>query len=67
MREHLTPFNMYVTLSRAQGRNRVRLVRDFEDSLFTMMPCEVLEREDEQLGEMHRKTKEEWEERMRGM
>ena len=45
----------------------MRLVRDFEDSLFTTMPCELLEREDEQLGEMHRKTKEEWEEKMRGM
>ncbi|SRR5258708_3034128 len=47
LRGHLTPFNAYVTLSRAQGRNSVRLVRDFEDSLFTTTPCEVLEREDE--------------------
>ena len=40
----LTPFNVYVTLLRAWGRDNVRLIWDFEDSLFTTTPCELLEK-----------------------
>ncbi len=47
LKGYLTPFNAYVTLSRAPGQNNVQLVRDFEDSLFMTTPCEALEREDE--------------------
>ncbi|KAF8325612.1 uncharacterized protein EI90DRAFT_2931402 [Cantharellus anzutake] len=59
----LTPFNAYVTLSRAQGRSNVRLLRDFKDSLFMTTPCEVLEQEDERLMNLNRETKQDWERR----
>ncbi|KAF8313898.1 uncharacterized protein EI90DRAFT_2948972 [Cantharellus anzutake] len=60
LRGSLTPFNAYVTLSRARGRANVRLVRDFKDSLFTKIPCELLEKEDERLIGMSKKNKREW-------
>ncbi|KAF8332858.1 uncharacterized protein EI90DRAFT_2918034 [Cantharellus anzutake] len=59
----LTPFNVYVTLSRAQGRSNVRLLQDFKDSLFMTTPCEVLEQEDKQLMNLNRETKQDWERR----
>jgi hypothetical protein len=31
----LTAFNAYVALSRGHGREDIRLLRDFEDSIFT--------------------------------
>ncbi|KAJ2915818.1 hypothetical protein MD484_g4610, partial [Candolleomyces efflorescens] len=41
----LTPFNAYVALSRGRGRNSIRLLRDFDEELFTHHPSEELREE----------------------
>ena len=56
----LTPFNIYVTLSRARGRNQIRSLRDFDDKLLTKHPSEYLRLEDERLGDLETKTDERW-------
>jgi len=56
----LTPFNAYVALSRSRGRNSIRLLRDFDERLFTHHPSEYLRLEDERLGILDRRTKEMW-------
>ena len=38
----LSPFNAYVALSRSRGRSTIRLLRDFDDGLFTCHPSEDL-------------------------
>jgi len=53
----LTPFNAYVALSRSSGREDIRLLRDFEDHLFTHVPSEDLKVEDERLRELANETK----------
>ena len=60
LRGSLTPFNAYITLSRACGHANVRLVRDFKDTLFTKTPCETLEKEDERLVRLNEKSKQDW-------
>ena len=45
----VTPFSAYVALSRSRGRDSVRLLRDFDDTIFTKHPSEDLRREDERL------------------
>ena len=57
----LTPFNAYVALSRSRGQNNIRLLRDFDDRLFTQHPSEYLRNEDLRLEQMNQKTKIEWE------
>jgi hypothetical protein len=42
----LSPFNAYVALSRSRGRSTIRLLRDFNDSLFICHPSEELRLED---------------------
>jgi hypothetical protein len=42
----LTPFNAYVALSRSRGRSSIRLLREFENALFTTHPSRALEIED---------------------
>lgn len=32
---NITPFNSYAALSRSSGRSTIRLLRDFDDALFT--------------------------------
>ena len=56
----LTPFNIYVALSRARGRNQIQLLRDFDDKLLTKHPSEYLRLEDERLGDLETKTDEWW-------
>ena len=56
----LTPFNVYVTLSRAHGQNNIRRIQDFDDSLFTTIPCELLERVDGRLARMRWEMKRKW-------
>jgi len=56
----LTPFNAYVALSRSRGRNSIRLLRDFDERLFTHHPSEYLRLEDERLGILDLRTKETW-------
>ena len=57
----LTPFNAYVQLSRSSGSSTIRILRDFEDKLFTSHPCEFLRKEDERLEELDAETKRWWE------
>lgn len=45
----LNAFNAYVTLSRSRGRKTIRLLRDFDNKLFTVHPDEQLRLEDERL------------------
>lgn len=60
----LTPFHAYVALSRSSGRETIRLLRDFDETLFTKVPCEKLEAEDRRLEDLDKETKEWWD-RMR--
>lgn len=52
----LTPFNAYIALSRSRGRDTIRLLRDFDDKLFTTHPSEELRQEDLRLTDLEEKT-----------
>jgi hypothetical protein len=52
----LSPFNAYVALSRSRGRDSIRLLRDFEDDLFTRHPSEYLRVEDERIEDLSKQT-----------
>jgi hypothetical protein len=56
----ITPFNIYVALSRAKGRNWIRLLRDFDEHLLQCHPSKYLHIEDERLEKLDQKTKEWW-------
>jgi hypothetical protein len=56
----LSPFNAYVALSRGRGRQTIRLLRDFDDLLFTRHPSESLRVEDERIVDLTRKTKDDY-------
>jgi ATP-dependent exoDNAse (exonuclease V) alpha subunit len=53
----LTPFSAYVALSRSKGRDRIRLLRGFENELFTTHPSLELEAEDARLDALTEQTK----------
>jgi ATP-dependent exoDNAse (exonuclease V) alpha subunit len=53
----LTPFNVYVALSRARGWADIRLIRDFDDRLFTQHPSEYLREEDARLDALDKETR----------
>ncbi|RDB26275.1 ATP-dependent DNA helicase pfh1 [Hypsizygus marmoreus] len=53
----LSPFNAYVALSRSRGTNTIRLLRDFEETMFTRHPSEALELDDERLEGLQRLTR----------
>jgi ATP-dependent exoDNAse (exonuclease V) alpha subunit len=57
----LTPFNIYVALSRGTGRNNIRLLRDFDEKLLQQHPSEYLRLEDERLKKMNDSTQRIWE------
>ena len=57
---HLTPFNMYVALSRGTGRDNIRLLRDFDPTLLQQHPSEYLRLEDERLTKLNESTTEIW-------
>jgi ATP-dependent exoDNAse (exonuclease V) alpha subunit len=57
----LTGFNAYVALSRSRGRETIRLLRDFDEKLFTVHPNEQLRREDQRLEALEKKTEERFE------
>ncbi len=42
------------------NQESIRLLRDFDDSLFTTTPCAVLEEEDKQLEKLDRETFDTW-------
>jgi len=54
----ISPFAVYVALSRGRGRESIRLLRDFEDSLLTRYPSEAPRVEDDRLNMLRRITKE---------
>jgi len=50
------PFSAYVALSQSRGRGTIRLLRDFDDSIFTRHPSEALRLEDERLSVLAKET-----------
>ena len=56
----LTPFNIYVALSRSWGREGIHLLRDFDEKLLTRHPSEFLRAEDERLARMNEETENWW-------
>lgn len=54
---NLTGFNAYISLSRSRGRNTIRLLRDFDERLFTVHPNEHLRKEDARLERLEDETK----------
>ncbi|PSS19942.1 hypothetical protein PHLCEN_2v3115 [Hermanssonia centrifuga] len=56
----LNLFNVYVALSRSSGRETIRLLRDFDDEVFTQAHDAELTLEDERLEELDVVTKRWW-------
>ncbi|KAF8119744.1 hypothetical protein EV363DRAFT_1146192, partial [Boletus edulis] len=56
----LTPFNVYVALSRCRGRESIRLLRDFDEKLLMSHPSEYLRLEDERLVKLDQDTRRWW-------
>lgn len=56
----LTGFNAYVALSRSSGAATIRLLRDFDNTLFTQHPNEDLRMEDRRLEEEDHATWARW-------
>ena len=57
----LSPFNVYVALSRSRGRATIRILRDFDPALLMHHPSEELRRDMVRLEELDKKTKEAYE------
>lgn len=58
----LSIFNLYVALSRSSGRESIRLLREFEDSLFLRpLPPELVD-EDERLDRLNEMTRKAYDE-----
>jgi hypothetical protein len=45
----VTPFATYIVLSQSRGRDTIRLLRDFDETIFRKHPSEHLRKEDERL------------------
>ena len=60
----LSPFSVYVALSRSRGRKTIRILRDFDPTLFMHHPLEDLSTEMERLNHLDKRTKEAYNERM---
>ena len=56
----ISPLGVYVALSRGRGREQIRLLRDFNDDLFTKHPSEDLRMEDARLTMLTEMTKDRW-------
>ena len=52
----VTSFSAYVALSRSRGRDTIRLLRDFDEAIFTKHPSEDLRLEDERLKTLIKNT-----------
>ena len=52
----LNLFNLYVALSRSSGRETIRLLKDFDDSLFEKQHDAALLQEDQRLEKLDRET-----------
>ena len=59
----LSPFSVYVALSRSRGRKTIRILRDFDPALFMHHPSEDLRTEMERLRHLDEKTREAYNER----
>jgi ATP-dependent exoDNAse (exonuclease V) alpha subunit len=57
----VNPFAAYVALSRSHGRHMIRLLRDFDERLFTTHPSRDLLEEDKKLHIAAEVTKRKWE------
>lgn len=57
----LTPFNIYVALSRCRGRDNIRLLREFDEKFLTTHPSEHLRIEDRRHAELEAESEEWWE------
>lgn len=57
---HFMPFNAYMAWSRSSGRETIRLLRDFDDKLFTTVLCMKLEAADRVFEQLDRQTREWW-------
>ena len=57
----VTPFVAYVALSRSRGRDTIRLLRDFDDKIFTRHPSGHLQNEDERLTWLAQNTTDKFE------
>ena len=57
----LTPFNIYVALSRARGKDNIRLLREFDEKPLTTHPNGHLRNENERLQLLDERTKLWWE------
>jgi hypothetical protein len=53
----LSPFSMYVALSRSKGRSDIRILRDFDPALFMHHPSEDLRMDMERLELLNERTK----------
>lgn len=56
----LSSFGAYVALSRSRGRANIRLLREFDNKLFTTHPSEALRKENLRLEELDRQTTQLW-------
>ena len=56
----LSPFSVYVALSRSRERDNIRLLRDFDASLFQNHPSEALRSDMRRLEQLNEVTKREW-------
>ncbi|EAU80832.2 hypothetical protein CC1G_04942 [Coprinopsis cinerea okayama7 len=57
---NISPFNVYVALSRSRGREHIRLLRDFDEGLLTRHPSEDLRREMMRIRALDAETTEWW-------
>ena len=53
----MDPFVAYVALARSRGMDNIRLLRDFDDKIFTRHPSEALIMEDARLESLTEDTK----------
>ena len=56
----LSPFSVYVALSRSRCRDTIRLLRDFDTNLFQNHPSEALRWEMKRLEQLNETTKRNW-------
>ncbi|PPQ92734.1 hypothetical protein CVT25_015701 [Psilocybe cyanescens] len=57
----LSPFGVYVAMSRSRGRDTIRLLRPFDRKLFQHHPSEDLRKDMKRLEEINERTRDAWE------
>lgn len=61
----LSPFSIYVALSRSRGRDTIRLLRDFDPNLFQNHPSEALRQDMKRLERLNEETRIDWQTRQK--